>query len=591
VAQPALTQKLSMLIDETRVTDGIIETDICVIGAGPAGITFAREFIGLPIRVSLLESGRFGYDEQIQKLSEGKLASYYYNRDAIVQGRRRQFGGTTNRWSYTTDPGDRRVYARCLPPESIDLTPCADQPSLCWPLSLDELHPFFRRAQFVWNGGVFDYDVSTWANALARPIDASGALLTTRICQHGPADVFSLRYRDDILSAANIDVYLTCTGLALESDGTTGRARSLRVARGDGKTFSIAAKAYVLAGGGVENVQLLLLSEMTQPGAVGNRHDNVGRYVTDHPEFRMGSIVPGRFEVFDEITLYDIRWVGRHMVSGFLTIAHEVKRSEKLLNMSVALVPRGAGFGTEAHRAMESLSSAIRLGEMPTHLCANIRSILSSPQDVAAVLRRDAWHYAEWRGGWSRQDAGRQQFKAIELWAAPEQTAERNNNFTLTDERDWLGRKRVNLDWRWSQSDRDNVERSVGIFSSQIEAAGLGSFKRWIEFQGPARPRQSGLHHPMGGTRMHVDPRLGVVDDNCLVHGLANVYVAGSSVFPTGLGYANPTLTILALTLRLADQIKADLGLLRGGASRRKPQPREPTRSSEPSRAPPIRGT
>ena len=553
-----------MLVDETRATNGIIKTDICVIGAGPAGITFAREFIDLPIRVTLLESGRFEYDEQIQKLGQGKLASYYYDRDAIVQGRRRQFGGTTNIWVYTTDPGDSRRYARCLPPEAIDLAPCPGQPSLCWPLSLDELHPFFRRAQFVWNGGVFDYDVSTWANALARPIDASGGLLTTRICQYGPADVFYARYRDDLLSAANIDVYLTCTGLALESDGTTDRARRLRVARGDGKRFSVAAKVYVLAGGGVENVQLLLLSEMTRPGAVGNRHDNVGRYVTDHPEFLMGSIVVGGREVLDKIALYDIRWVGRHMVSGFLTIAHEVKRSEKLLNMSVALVAHSAGFGTEAHRAMKSLSAAIRHGEMPTHLFANIRSILSSPEDAAAaLLRRGTEHYRECRGGWSRQHAGRQQFKAIELWAAPEQTAERDNHFTLIDERDWLGRKRVKLDWRWSQSDRDNVERSIGIFGSQIESVGLGSFKRWIEFEGPIRPRQSGLHHPMGGTRMHVDPRLGVVDENCLVHGLANVYVAGSSVFPTGLGYANPTLTLLALTLRLADQIKADLGVSR----------------------------
>jgi choline dehydrogenase-like flavoprotein len=554
-----------MLIDErSSTTDGVIETDICVIGAGPAGITFAREFIGLPIHVTLLESGRFEYDEKIQKLGHGAIDSYYFDRGAIANGRRRQFGGTTNIWCYTTEPGDARIYARSLPPEAIDLSPRADQPGLCWPLSLDELYPFFRRAQFVWNGGLFDYDVSTWENAQARPIDTSGGLLATRICQHGPADVFSLRYRDDLLSAANIDVYLGCTGLALESDGMAGRARSLLVARGDRKKSSVTAKVYVVAGGGVENVQLLLLSEMTQPGAVGNRHDNVGRYVTTHPEFRMGSIVPSRREVFDEIAFYDIRWVGRHMVSGFLTIADDVKRSEKLLNMSVALAPRGSGFGTEAHRAMASFSGPIRRGEMPTHLSANIRSILSSPRDAAAALvRRNAGHYEENRGGWSRRNVNREQFKAIELWAAPEQTAERNNKFTLIDERDWLGRNQVKLDWRWSQSDRDNVERSVGIFSSQIEAAGLGSFRRWIKFDGPIRPRHLGLHHAMGGTRMHADPRLGVVDENCLVHGLANVYVAGSSVFPTGLGYANPTLTLLALTLRLADHVKLSLDVSR----------------------------
>ena len=552
-----------MLIDESSsATDGVIETDICVIGAGPAGISFAREFIGLPIRVTLLESGRFEYDEKVQQLGQGDLDSYYLDKGAIARGRRRQFGGTSNLWCYTTEPGDARLYARSVPPEAIDLAPRADQPSLCWPLSLDELDPFFRRAQSVWNSGPFDYDVNTWATDLARPLDTPSAL-ATHICQHGPADVFSLGYRDDLLSAPNIDVYLGCTGLALESDDTAGRARSLRVARGDGKTFSVAAKVYVVAGGGVENVQLLLLSEMTRPGAVGNQHDNVGRYVTSHPEFRMGAIVPSRREVFDEIALYDIRWVGRHMVSGFLTIAEDVKRSEKLLNMSVALVPRGPGFGTEAHRALASVSGPIQRREMPTQISASIRSILSSPQDAADALLRMRGQYEEFRGGWSGPDVDRQQFKAIELWAAPEQSAERDNKITLVDERDWLGRKQVKLDWRWSQSDRDNIERSVGIFSSQIEAAGLGSFRRLFKSEGPARPRLKGLHHPMGGTRMHVDPRFGVVDETCLVHGLANVYVAGSSVFPTGLGYANPTLTLLALTLRLADHVKVDLGVSR----------------------------
>jgi choline dehydrogenase-like flavoprotein len=145
------------------------------------------------------------------------------------------------------------------------------------------------------------------------------------------------------------------------------------------------------------------------------------------------------------------------------------------------------------------------------------------------------------------------------MWAAPEQTAERDNKFILADRRDRLGRKQVELDWRWSQSDRDNLERSIEIFGSKIEAANLGKFRRSIEFEGPTRPRQEGFHHPMGGTRMHVDPHLGVVDENCLIHGLANVYAAGSSVFPTGHGYANPTLTLLALTLRLADHVKANL--------------------------------
>ena len=376
-----------MLITQSADTPDVVETDICVIGAGPAGIAFAREFIDLPIRVTLLESGQFTYDGSAQELAAGEVNSYYFDRDALAEGRRKQFGGTANMWLYMADPDDGRRYARCLPPESIDLAPCTGQSSSCWPVTFEDLDPFFRRAQSVWNGGPFDYAADSWASDTARPIDTPDGLLVTRICQHGPGDVFSVRYRDDLLSAANIDVYLGCTGLALEVESAPGRAERLTVARGNGQRLSVAAKVFVVAGGGAENVQLLLSSEVTRPGAAGNRHDNVGRYVTSHPEFRMGTIDPSRHELFDEIALYDLRWVGRHMVSGFLTIADDVKRSENLLNMSVGLLPRGSTFGTDAHHAMASLSAAARRGEMSSNLFANIRPLLRvAAQRNARVL-------------------------------------------------------------------------------------------------------------------------------------------------------------------------------------------------------------
>ena len=550
-----------MLIDSRTVaTDAVIETDICIVGAGPAGITLAREFIGSSLRVILLESGKFENDKRIQELNEGKVSSQYFGADALAVGRRRQFGGTPNRWAYTTEPGDGRLYARCVSPEALDFESHVDDPALCWPFSFDQLRPFFERGQTVWNSGRFDYEVDTWAGGL-RPIETATGILKTRICQHGPNDVFTLRYRDDLLSADNIDVYLTCTAVALESNGAAGRVRKLLVARGDGRMFSVAAKTYILSCGGVENVQLLLSSDVTQPEAEGNRHDIIGRYVTDHPEFRMGSIFPSHPDVYEEMALYDIRWVGGHMVSGFLTISEEVKRSEKLLNMSVAMAARGPGFGTEAHRAFAGLAHAIQHGEAPSRLSADIGSILRSPRDVvAALLRRKAGHYAEHRGGWSRPEANRKQFGAIEFWSAFEQTPHRNNRLSLINDRDWLGRKKLRFDHCWSEVDRENVQQSIKIFAAEIEALGLGPVQPWIDFEGSSRPRFKGFHHPMGGTRMHVDPRFGVVDQNCLVHGLSNVYVAGSSVFPTGVGYANPTLTLLALAVRLADHLKGSLG-------------------------------
>jgi choline dehydrogenase-like flavoprotein len=119
----------------------------------------------------------------------------------------------------------------------------------------------------------------------------------------------------------------------------------------------------------------------------------------------------------------------------------------------------------------------------------------------------------------------------------------------------------VSFDHLWTDADRKNIRRSIEIFTHQINSAGIGRLRPWYDWERSFRPQFYGLHHPMGGTRMHVDPQFGVVDENSRVHGLANVYVAGSSVFSTGIGYANPTLTLLALTSRLADHLKGDVGV------------------------------
>jgi choline dehydrogenase-like flavoprotein len=546
-----------MLINsESVVSEAVIEADICIVGAGPAGITLAREFIGSPQRVVLLESGTFENDSHIQELNDAQVDSEYLASDALSVGRRRQFGGTPNKWVYSTEPADGRLYARCVPPESIDFELHADDPSLRWPFSFNDIRPYYERAQTVWNGGRFDYAVDTWADG-APSIQTTKGLLQTRISQHGPSDVFITRYRDDLLLAANIYVYLECTAIALTADGGAGGVTGLRVARGDGRAFSVVADQYVLACGGVENAQVLLSSEATQPGAEGNRHDNIGRYVTDHPEFRLGCIFPATDEVYEDLALYDLRWSGRQMVSGFLTLSDEVKRSEKLLNLSAAMAPRGKGFGTAAHRAISGLAAAVRYRQAPSGLWAATMPALRSPGAGFAFLRtRNAEHYTEYRGGWSRPGANREKFETIELWSECEQTPHRDSRLTLTDGRDWLGRKKLRFNHFWSKSDRDNVSRSIQIFADELRSAGLGRFEPWGEFEGYARPRFAGLHHPMGATRMHSDPRFGVVDDDCRVHGLPNVYVAGSSVFPTGVGYANPTLTLLALATRLADHLK-----------------------------------
>ena len=256
-----------MQVDSRTVApDAVIQADVCIIGAGPAGITLARQFIGTQLRVLVLESGGFDDDENVQDLSAGSVSSQYMRDSALTIGRQRQFGGTPNMWIYKTDPWNGRLCARCVSPEARDFTTHNDDPALRWPVSFDELHPHFRRAQKVWNDGVFDYRVDTWGRG-HREIGTADGILETRVSQHGPSDVFTVYYRDELLSAENIALYLGCTAAALESGASADRVRNLSVARNDGQRFWVQADTYVLACGGVENVQLLLSSDVARPGA------------------------------------------------------------------------------------------------------------------------------------------------------------------------------------------------------------------------------------------------------------------------------------------------------------------------------------
>ena len=531
-----------------------LETDICVVGAGPAGISLALGLIGRGLRVTLVESGAFEHDPQVQELSAGDVRSDDYAPGALGDGRRRQFGGTTNLWAYRTEPGSGRRYARSLPPEEIDFERRGEEPGAGWPFRLADLARFLERAQRVWNGGPFDYSVETWGDDSTPPLQSPRGMLITRMSQHGPRDVFTLRYRDDLLAAEDVTVLVQCTAVELEWDAASRVVRRAIVARGDGSRFAIAARAFVLASGGIENVQLLLASDATRPGGPANPHDVIGRWITDHPEFRMAVVSPADASVLDRLGLYDIRWVRNSMVSGFLTLPEALKRDEGLLNVSVAMAPQPAGFGSRSHRALSALR-AIRRREVPSHLATNLAALAGSPRETIAALRLGSARYMEHLGGWSRPDVDRSTFAAIELWAATEQSASRDNRLHLSEARDRLGRPRIAMEMRWSDEDRRNFQRSATLITEELEASGIGRVRPWVEMAGAARPYNTGYHHPMGGTRMHPDPRFGAVDPDCRVHGTANLYVAGSSVFASGHGYANPTLSIIALAVRLGDHL------------------------------------
>ena len=149
--------------------------------------------------------------------------------------------------------------------------------------------------------------------------------------------------------------------------------------------------------------------------------------------------------------------------------------------------------------------------------------------------------------------------RAIFFMNELEQAPNPASRVRLIEQRDALGMPRVQLEWRLSGLDKRSIRRAHELLARELGRAGLGRLQLMLsedEHRWP--PELGGGRHHMGTTRMHRDPARGVVDPDCRVHGVGNLYVAGSSVFPT-VGAANPTLTIVALALRLADHLVEQL--------------------------------
>ena len=249
---------------------------------------------------------------------------------------------------------------------------------------------------------------------------------------------------------------------------------------------------------------------------------------------------------------------------GHITLTKEAMAEQELLNNAVVLLPRPTGRQTQAVLALKDLAENGYLKHpTPQHWPAIAQKLLKVADGLDYVARvvYDAKKYDQsllhglGRGGWSESPQIYDRFKSYEVLLVTEQAPDPNNRVQLGRKIDSLSMPRVELDWRWGRFNRDNAKRTQDLFAAAAEKSGLGRFVSNFGDGELTIPGAAGVAHHMGTTRMSSDPNLGVVNENCQVHSAPNLYVASSSVFPTG-GYANPTLTILALTLRLADHLK-----------------------------------
>ena len=495
-------------VDARQVTPGsTLDTDLAIVGGGPAGISLALALRNTPIRILLLESGGSAFEPATQALYAGEETGVPYI--PLDSTRLRYLGGCSNHWG-----------GWCRPLDPVDFETRAWFSHSGWPFARNEIEPYYARAQALVEAGPFIYDdEKKWTNALGAPLPLGrGGLYTTFFQFSKQQDSilpthFGERYANELkkIDALTVMLHANVTTLRLSHDAA--KLDQLGVATLSGNRFTVKPKIAVLATGGIETPRLLLASSDVMTNGVGNAHDLVGRFFADHP-------IPGRTAT---LVVFDGR------IAPYYQLIQEANGT----NVRAAFAPRN-DFRREKNvpGSLATVEGEVQLDEASQVALA----------ETAGVLGVDA-----------------SSMRAFTLGCGMELAPDPERRLTLTREKDLLGMPRLKLDMRVSDDDFLHYRGTLKELGRQLLAGRTGMIRLLHSTRSEGLSTMDWGNHHMGTARMHGDPRRGVVDANSRVHGVGNLYVAGSAVFPT-YGASNPTLNLIALVLRLADHLKGQFG-------------------------------
>lgn len=543
-----------MLADLSEIAE--LTADVCVVGGGAAGLTLAQALAAKGVSVIVLEGGGPRPTATAQALYAGEVADPL-SHPWLHQFRVRALGGSSRIWG-----------GRCLPFDPIDLEARDWVPHSGWPIAYEELLKWYPAAQEAAEAGPFDYDPATALPgrpaAFAPGLEAA-ATVTTRVERFSKPTDFWRRYGEDLRASphATIALNASVTGVRLRADG--GAVDHIEVVDAKGRRRKVTARRYVLAAGGLETVRLLLASNDVKPAGIGNDHDQLGRGYMSHTAATSGYVTFNAPPAFD----YERDGEGIYLRRR-LWITGETQRQLKLLNVAFRThLPEIAdpAHGDAILSAMYLVKDFVlyeysrKMRERPIRLRETLKhlgNVISQPIRLAKFSCK--WVFDRILADRKLPSVvlgSKVNRFAVEFHG--EQAPNPDSRLTLGNERDALGMLRLRADWRLTELDLASLERAYGVLAQALEDTGAGR----LDYD-PAAVRAQTLKdgayggHHLGGARMSADPAQGVVDANCQVHGVEGLYVASSAVFPTS-GQANPTLTILALTLRLADRLASDL--------------------------------
>jgi choline dehydrogenase-like flavoprotein len=486
--------------------------DVCVIGAGPAGITLARRLAARGLDVALMEGGGLDWSEESQDVAQGESVGLAY--PDLDTARVRCLGGSSGHWN-----------GLCRAFEAADMRPRPQNPSSGWPIGKADLDPYQAEVTEILDLVPDSDDVPP-----ANPAPPDDGFHQVWYLRSAPTR-FGEKYRDELAGAERIAlaIHANLVDLRLDDGLTRVTGAVFRGYAADDPGFTVRALSYCLCTGGFENPRLLLNFTSQVPAGIGNQNDMVGRYFCDHLRMEVGEAI------FSEIPDAEVR---------YFTPTEEFLAEHGTLKIVLHL---------DYHRR-KTLS-------LPKEFARSAQCAVPFAERLVEAVAGDALRCD--RGGLedylASRDPERNPWGRVVINSEPALNPE--SRVTLSESRDAFGLRRIRLNWQTLEIDDRTIKDTTLAFAAHLADRDLGRVRLYdlaladqpILAAGADGQRLNGWHQ-MCTTRMSDDPKAGVVDRNCRVHGLANLYVGGSSVFATP-GFQNPTYTIVQLALRLGDHL------------------------------------
>jgi choline dehydrogenase-like flavoprotein len=547
-----------LILDAANVSSaGPLRARVCIVGAGAAGISMALELGAAGVDVLVLEAGGEKHDAAAHDIYRGTVVDPTLH-NPLEDHRARTFGGTTTMWG-----------GRCVPYDPIDFEDRPWMNEARWPIAYADVAKFYPRANQLCEAGAFDYSATHVFGAEQRPMIAgfAGEAFSTDTLERFSCPTnFAGRYREKLSNSPNIRVLLhaAVADIVTDAAGTTVQAVALRMPGGG--SVRVEAEEFVVAMGGLETTRLLLASRSVHRDGIGNEHGNLGRYYMAHIAGTVGEFAPvggpdavdNNYQIADDGAYCRRRLALRpeaqreHRVGGFIARLHHTRIADPSHGSSVLSALR---LGSAAvpkrfrNRLADERSSMAHLAKHAANVVRDLPALAAFAKQMVFDRKLAARKFP------SVVVRPRSNRYSLDFHAEQEPNFHSQVRLSAT-ERDAHGMPRLEVEWRYGAKDVETIATALRLFAADAERSHSGVFAYDAEHVEAEMTRYGayGGHH-LGTARMGSEAATSVVDADCRVHGIRNLYVAGGAVFSTS-SQANPTLTVVALALRLAHHLR-----------------------------------